>query len=152
MLQSCRATDSRFMRQVIPYKLWLGHAGDARNLRGLLAVGIAALVDLAGEEPPAPLVRDLVYCRFPLVDGAGNAPWLLRAAIDTTAGLLRERVPALVACGAGMSRSPAVVAAALARFEDRSLAECLADLTRFGPCDVAVGLWQDVLESLHLRR
>jgi protein-tyrosine phosphatase len=140
------------MRQVIPYKLWLGHAGDARNLRGLLAAGIAALVDLAGEEPPAPLVRDLVYCRFPLVDGAGNAPWLLRAAIDTTAGLLRERVPALVACGAGMSRSPAVVAAALARVEGRSLVECLADLSRLGPCDVAAGLWQEVLEVLLLPR
>src|SRR5262249_50717411 len=133
------------MRQILPYKLWLGHAGDGRNLRGLLAAGIAALVDLAQEEPPAPLVRELVYCRFPLIDGAGNPPWLLRAAVGMTAGLLRARVPTLVACGAGMSRSPAVVAAALALVQSRSAGECLLEISRSGPCDVVAGLWQEVL-------
>src|SRR5438270_10637607 len=124
------------MRRVSPYPLWLGHAGDARDLRALLAAGIVALVDLAVEEPPAPLVRELVYCRFPLLDGTGNAPWLLRAAIETTVGLLRSRTPTLVACGAGMSRSPAVVAAALAIVGASSPDECLIQLARIGPCDV----------------
>src|SRR5262249_26770590 len=80
----------------------------------------APLIDLALEEPPVPLTRELVYCRFPLLDGAGNSPWLLRAALDTTAALLASRVPTLVFCGAGMSRSPAVAAAALAIVEGHS--------------------------------
>ncbi len=62
------------MRQIPPYSLWLGHAGHVRDLRTVLAAGIVALVDLALDEPPASLTRELVYCRFPLVDGPGNPP------------------------------------------------------------------------------
>jgi hypothetical protein len=47
------------------------------------------------------LTRELVYCRFPLVDGAGNPPWLLRAAVETVAGFVRAGVPTLVFCGPG---------------------------------------------------
>ena len=66
------------MRRVPGYSLWLGHAGDVRDLRCLLTTGIIAVVDLAIQEAPAPLTRELVYCRFPLVNGPGNPPWLLR--------------------------------------------------------------------------
>ena len=59
--------DSR-MRQVPGYQLWLGHVGDARDLRTVISTGIMALVDLAVNEPPATVTRDLVYCRFPLLD------------------------------------------------------------------------------------
>src|SRR5262245_15566735 len=102
------------MRRVASYSLWLGNVGDTRDLRKILDAGIAALVDLALEEPPAKITRELVYCRFPLVDGGGNSPWLLRAAVETTAGFVRSRTPTLVYCGAGMSRSLIIAAAALA--------------------------------------
>src|SRR5688572_12689172 len=94
------------VRQVPGYPLWLGHAGDARDLRTVLEAGILAVVDLALNEPPAAVTRELVYCRFPLVDGPGNPPWLLRAAVETVAGLVRSDTPTLVYCGAGMSRTP----------------------------------------------
>src|SRR5262249_51838653 len=103
------------MRRVPGYALWLGHAGDVRNLQGILAASIRAVVDLASSEPPAPLTRELVYCRFPLVDGPENPLWLIRTAVETVACLVRSETPALIACGAGLSRSPCIAAAALAR-------------------------------------
>ena len=56
-------------------------------------------------EPPVFFTRELVYCRFPLADGVGNDPWLLRAAITVTADLIRSGTPTMIFCGAGMSRS-----------------------------------------------
>jgi protein-tyrosine phosphatase len=102
------------MRQVGDYPLWIGTARDARDVKAVLAAGIRAVVDLAAEEPPAALTRDVVYLRFPLVDGGGNVPKLVRATLAAVTALLRERVPTLVACGMGMSRSPAMAAVAFA--------------------------------------
>ena len=87
------------MREVIPGILWLGHSHDARDLSHLLDLGIEAVVDLAIEETPPKLTRDLVYCRFPLNDGAGNPPLILRAAVETVCSLLAKGVPTFVFCG-----------------------------------------------------
>ena len=89
------------MREIIPTRLWIGNAMDARNVTGVLGLGIAAVVDLAIEEPPIQFPRDVVYCRFPLIDGTGNQPAVLRVAIDTVAYFIASRTPTLVACGAG---------------------------------------------------
>jgi protein-tyrosine phosphatase len=132
------------MRQILPHPLWLGHVGDARNLRALFEAGIAALVDLAREEPPLATHRELIYCRFPLEDGTDNAPALLRLAIQTIAGLLTAKVPTLVFCGAGMSRTPAVAAAALAVALGGSPVEWLERFKELGPADVSPGLWEDL--------
>jgi len=69
-----------------------------------------AVVNLAAEEPSPLLPRSMVYCRFPIMDGEQEGEGVLDAAIHTVASLLRNQVPTLVHCGAGMSRSPAVVA------------------------------------------
>src|SRR3954454_1421008 len=114
------------MRAIPGHPLWLGHVGDARDLRRVLSAGILAVVDLALNEPPAAVTRELVYCRFPLVDGSGNPPWLLRSAVEAVAGLVRSGTPTLVYCGAGMSRTPAVAAAALSRAVGVPAAEALA--------------------------
>jgi protein-tyrosine phosphatase len=132
------------MRQVPGYALWLGHVGDVRDLHGVLSAGIEVLVDLALEEPPAMVTRELVYCRFPLLDGTGNPPWILRAAVDTVAGLLHDGVPTLVFCGAGMSRSPIVAAAAIAKVHDLSLARAVAEVTEDRPADLSPGLLAEV--------
>src|SRR4051794_36196473 len=107
-----RQGSPRIVRRIPGYPLWLGHVGDARDLSALLAAGIAAVVDLALNEPPVPLTRELVYCRFPLIDGGGNPRWMLRATVETVAGLMRAGVPTLVYCGACMSRTPSVAGAA----------------------------------------
>jgi hypothetical protein len=136
------------MRPLASSSLWLGHAGDARDLRGLLSAGFAALGDLAVNEPPLTVTRELVYCRVPIVDGTGNPPWLLQAAIETTATLARAKVQTLVFCAAGMSRSPAIAAAALARAQGRPAEECLAEILGDRGSDVSPGLWKEVVAAL----
>jgi hypothetical protein len=135
------------MRQIASTSLWLGHVGDVRDLRRLLASGIAALVDLALNEPPATVTRELTYCRFPLIDGAGNAPWLLQTAVATTAHLLAYHTPTLVYCGAGMSRTPAIAAAALSLVRRQPLDDCLSLVLESGPRDVSPGLWAEVKQA-----
>jgi len=132
------------MRRVEGYALWLGHVGDVLDHRGILATGILAVVDLALNDAPASLPRELAYCRFPLLDGPGNPPWLLRAAVETVAYLLRSGTPTLVYCGAGLSRSPSIAAAAVALVRGRPADEALVLVSRSGPLDVSPGLWSDV--------
>ena len=55
-----------------PLDLWIGNAHDARDVRGVLAFGIGVVIDLAIEEPPIHFPRDIVYCRFPLLDVLEN--------------------------------------------------------------------------------
>ncbi len=136
------------MRQIAPHPLWLGHVGDMRNLREVLDRGIVAVVDLAVNEPIPTLTRELVYCRFPLVDGTGNEAWLLRAAAETVAGFLKAEQPVFVYCAAGMSRTPVIAAAGLALASGRTPDECLAEVTARGPSDVTPHLWREVKEAV----
>ena len=131
------------MRQVADLPLWIGTARDARDIRGVLDLGIEAVVDLAMDEPPIPTTRELVYLRFPLVDGEGNPPWLLRLAVDAVIGLLTAGVSTLVACSAGASRSPAVAAMAMAKWQRIRPQEAL---TRIGHGDVSPALWREVVK------
>jgi protein-tyrosine phosphatase len=132
------------MRRVRDYSLWLGHVGDARDQGVLFAAGVEAVVDLALDEVPVPLARELVSCRFPLIDGVGNPRWLLRAAVETVAGLIRAGVPTLVYCGAGMSRTPAVAGAAIALVRGCPPAEGLALVLQSGAADVSPALWSEI--------
>lgn len=79
------------MREVIPERLWIGNALDARDVTGVLGLGVTAIVDLAIEELPIQFPRDVLYCRFPLIDGSGNQPATLRAAIVATATFVAGR-------------------------------------------------------------
>ncbi len=58
---------------------------------GLLADHeIQAVVDLALNEPPAQLNREMIYCRFPLLDGNENSDPILKLAIECTASLVQQ--------------------------------------------------------------
>jgi len=135
------------MREVIPKILWIGNAKEARDVKAVLGLGIAAVVDLAMEEPPILFPRDVVYCRFPLIDGAGNTPAVIKAAIDTTVSFIRGEVPTLVTCDGGMSRSPAIVAVALAVIEETSPEQTLERVAATGPHDVSASFWAEVQEA-----
>lgn len=132
------------MREVIAGKLWLGNARDGRDPRELLDLEIEAVVDLAYEEPPAVLPRGMIYCRIPLVDGGGNDQRMLHLAILATTELIRREIETLVVCGAGMSRSPSVVAASLAIIENTSPESCLQRVTAGTSHEVAPNFWADV--------
>ncbi|WP_088257584.1 dual specificity protein phosphatase family protein [Fimbriiglobus ruber] len=132
------------MRRVDHLPLWIGTARDARDLRSVLDAGIEAIVDLAMEEPPVSPTRELVYLRFPLLDGDGKPLWLLQLAVNGIRQLLANNIPTLVACSAGMSRSPAVVSTAVAQLNNEPAESVLERLRGVGPVDVSPGLWQSL--------
>jgi hypothetical protein len=133
------------MRHIDGSSLWIGTARDARDIRGVLDAGIEAVVDLAKMCEPVKPTRELVYLRFPLLDGADNPPWLICAAVHAVEGLVRFGVPTLVACDGGMSRSLVIAAAALALWTpDSSPDEVLHGIAVGGPADVHPALWADV--------
>ena len=94
------------------------------------------------------LGRDMIYCRFPLVDGAGNPAVVLRAAVEVTQRLVEQQIATLVACGAGMSRSPAVVAMALAKLSGQSPDETLARIIAGQPHDVSPLFWDELQRAI----
>jgi len=132
------------MRQVLPNHLWFSNASDVRDIRRLHELGVQAVVDLAVEETPIPMPREMVYCRLPLVDGEGNTPRLVCVALDTVALFIRKRVPSVVSCSAGLSRSPAIVAGALALVENETPESCLQRLGTICQLDVSPKLWEAV--------
>jgi protein-tyrosine phosphatase len=132
------------MTQIQPHPLWIGHKGDGDDLRRIFDKGIKAIIDLALEERPTPPPRELIYGRFPLLDGVGNRGELLFLAISTVATLLKMHVPLLVICGGGVSRSPAVAAAALAMVDNETPETCLQQLVQQHASDVSPGLWNEI--------
>ena len=117
-------------------------------MTGVLGLGVTAVIDLAIEEPPIQFPRDIAYCRFPLIDGSGNQPVILRAAIETTATFIKSGTPTLVACSAGMSRSPAIIAAAMSMQGDCSLVGALEKLTTGQPHDVFPSLLAEISDVM----
>lgn len=135
------------MRNVVPDLLWIGNALDVADLAPIFDVGIEAIVDLALNEKPAQLTRDLIYCRFPLNDGGGNPPQHLRAAVDGVESLISNQIPTLAHCSAGMSRSLAITAFALARSRGEKAEETLVALASGQPHDVSPVLWNDICKA-----
>ena len=133
-------------RAITGTSLWLGNSGDARSPAQILTAGFEAVVDLAMMCEPARLPRELVYLRFPLVDGADNPPWLLCAAVHTVESLARYGVPTLVACDGGMSRSVVIATAAAVGFRHRRIrqTECYVGSRPVVRPTCNRQLWEDV--------
>lgn len=136
------------MKQITPYPLWVGHAGEGRNFRRLFDAGIHAVVDVAVEEAPTTLPRELIYLRIPLVDGTGNPARILTFAVQTLATLVRAHVSTLVMCGAGMGRAPAVAAAALSIVHQQTPEDALKEVIHQSAHDVAPGFWTELIAAL----
>jgi hypothetical protein len=137
-------TGDDVMQEIVPGRLWLGNAADARNIEGVLQAGVLAVIDLAIEQLIPMLPRSIIYCRFPVIDGQQDSQVILRAAIETVAMLVTMEIPTLVCCGAGMSRSPAVVAAATAIVYGGDPDDRLREVVTGHPHDVSPQLWQSV--------
>ncbi len=126
--------------------LWLGNTRDLREWKVLLDKEIEAVVDLAAEEEPAHLPRQLIYCRCPLIDGEGNSQEALSFAVDIVVGLLARKKQTLLACSAGLSRSPTIAAQALARIRNVEATAIVHELTALKPIDIHPALWSTIPE------
>jgi hypothetical protein len=142
-LELAGARGAALIREVSP-DLLIGNAMDARDLRGLHDNSIDAVVDLAINESPAQLSHDMIYCRIPIIDGDGNRSGLIETAILCLLTLIGNRIRTMVACSAGMSRSPAFAAVTLALLTKRSPDDCLAEITSRVPHDVSPVLWSQL--------
>lgn len=130
------------MRRTTEYSLWIGNAGDLWDARMVHANGIEAIVEVADNEPFASLSRELIRLRFPLSDDGENSAWLLRLAAESVATLLRAKVPTLVCCSAGLSRSICVAAAGICLVENRPISESINKVVGAGPAEVSANLFQ----------
>lgn len=135
------------MRVVVPNLLWIGNVMDVDDISKLFDAGIEALVDVALNEKPVQLTRELIYCRFPLNDGGGNSPKLLSAAVATVESFITKQIPTMVYCSAGMSRSVAITAAALSMSRGVPMDNTLLQLVSGQPHDVSPLLWSDICEA-----
>jgi len=133
------------MHEIHPNLLWIGHALDVSEPRPLFDAGITAIVDVAYEEPPAQIPRQLTYCRFPINDGGGNAPNILLQALLTTTDLLRSGTRTIIACSAGMSRSPTIAAFALAHHLSKNPDDVIAEIAGIKSLELKSALWADML-------
>ena len=124
--------------------LYVGDAISARDLKQIYEHEFAAVLDLAANEPPAALGRDIIYCRFPLSDDDSNHDELISAAILCLRSLLERNYRTLVACSAGMSRSPLIAAAAVSILSGESLTDTLAGIAANVPHDVSPTLFSSV--------
>ncbi len=136
------------MREVLPGLLWVSNAIDARDISGVLGTGVEAVVDVAIEEKPIAFPRDILYCRIPLNDGEGNRPEFLRTAVEVVMRLMSAKCRTLVCCGAGMSRSPAVAAMAIARVRGEVAEKVLLEIAEKGPHDVSPILWAELSRAV----
>jgi len=133
------------MNHITPYALWIGNAGDLRVLRSLFDREIRAVVQLAVEESATSVPHEFILCRFPLLDGAGNDPELLTLAVKTVATLIDHGVPTLICCAHGLSRSPAIAAAALSLVRKESPQDCLNLVSARHAIDVSPGFWTELV-------
>ena len=124
--------------------LYIGDAISARDLKLVYDHEFAAVLDLAANEPPAVLGRDIIYCRFPLSDDDSNNDDTVSAAIVCLCSLIERDFRTLVACSAGMSRSPMIAAAAISILSGDSLSNALGQVASNAPHDVSPTLLSSV--------
>ncbi len=132
------------MRKISTRALWVGHAGDLRDVQAVMATGIEAVIELSDSEQSAVLPRELIRGRFPLSDGGDNPVWLIRLATNALAALMRAGVPTLICCSAGMSRSLCIASSGIALTEGLALTDALTEVIGSGPVDVSPALWNQV--------
>lgn len=133
------------MKCLIQNQLWQGNAIEAGDVRAILDLGVQAVVDLAAEEEPIRYPRDILVLRYPIVDGAGNPRWLLESIVSSLHGLLLNEIPTFVYCSAGLSRSPAMIAAALARFRKVMMEDAIAIVLGERSLDISTALWSELV-------
>ncbi len=117
--------DTPVIRRVGKQNLYLGneHAADP----GQHDQSFRYVLSLSTNDHP------LTTHHHPLDDGPGNDWTEFEAAVDTARRLSRRDCPVLIHCKAGISRSSAVIATALAAEESRPLHDALSAVLQARP-------------------
>lgn len=139
------------MHEVLPKLLWIGNAGDLHKPAQIEIAGIKAVIQVALAEQMPTMSRELLFAHYPIMDGAGNPRGIVAAAVETTATLLRHRVPTLVCCSGGMSRSPSIAAGAIAVVQGIPPQDALMAIIQGQPHDVSPGIWESVVAVVEQR-
>ena len=135
------------MHEIHDGALWIGNTLDLHQPRKIFDAGISAVVDVAVEEPPAQLPRQLTYCRFPLNDGAGNDQAVMQQSIMTLAMLLDANTRTIIVCAAGLSRSPAIASFGLAIHLGQDPSDMLAQIAKVKPVEMKGTFWNEGLQA-----
>ena len=92
------------------------------------------------------LSRELIYLRIPIIDGSGNSHADLTLALKTSVHFIENSISTLIACRAGMSRSPAVASVALSLINSQSPDSMLQKVIKGHPHDISTSLWSDLVK------
>ena len=66
---------------------------------------------------------------------------VLKSAIDLVVNFVHGRQRTLIACSGGMSRSPLIASAVVAKIENIDFNDAIQQVIRTGPCDISPALY-----------
>lgn len=106
--------------------IYIGDKQDAKDSENLSENNIDTVISLIDENiVDRNHLNQRCYRSFPLLDDGANPQEQIDAAIYNVAGEIESDSNFLVHCAAGVSRSPVILAAALALVENKSFEEAL---------------------------
>jgi atypical dual specificity phosphatase len=129
-------------------RLYVGNLKDAEQVADANPMGIAAVISLCAEAPGAH-GKQLSYTSIPIDDSGPVSARKFEAVMSAIATAVR-RGKVLVHCGAGMSRSPILLAAWLHRCGYADFDTALREISEAREIDPSPILLQSVYD--HLRR
>lgn len=101
------------MKQITD-QLYLGNLREAGNPKTYTENNITAVLNLCNLDPVRPYPEHLIIARQPLIDSGQNKMADFELAVEQLFELLNNEEYVFVHCGAGVSRSCAITATALA--------------------------------------
>lgn len=105
----------------------VGGLEDILDLKQLRTAGITGVLSIDWFPASSPS-KELLWRKHVLVDGPGNSPSDLDAALSHVRFLVDNCPRVLVACREGLSRSPFLAACHIATLEHRKLADVINDI------------------------
>jgi len=110
-------------------RLAIGNSTDGRNRSTIKKLGVGAMLNVAADLDLA-TVPGVEYAKVGLIDGPGNRPETLVAAVAVLEHLLARHEKVVVVCHEGTSRSACVVAQCLVSLgEEKSFKGAMALVT-----------------------
>lgn len=117
----------------IDSQIYIGNLREAGRPRTYRRHGITAVLNLCKVQPTRPYPEDLTTVHQPLIDGERNQLRDFILAVERLLELLDGGETILVHCGAGVSRSCAVTATALAYDRKKTVEEAITRIEQRKP-------------------